>query len=295
MSHYNSTFNFTNQIFRKYGGRLIVGNSVLDVQNNTGNTLKVVSNNGPVTLRLNQIYTLYDDDDYNGSDGLNWDGDIGEDIDEQSRTFKLMLPEDYITTNLLAAAYIQPEYLWAFSKGYNQSDTNFRVNVETEGVTSDAGFFTRMDNNVYPLNNPNNTDPRSEDFWVSYMKICYQPGPSSDFENYGESPLEGVNYEAETADIIGNNPTYIPSGSYGDLIFIETMRDSDDMEWPGFELKASEWTAIHEMGHQMGLGGDNTRFNYGIMNPPQNPFVPMVFVPQHINVLRWRRLSPGQH
>jgi hypothetical protein len=288
---YSSTFDLIpGTPFRKYGGRMVVGGVTLQVLNNTTNSVKVKSDGLPVTLRLNQIYTLYDDDDYNSSDGAAWDGDIGEDVRELSDTFSLMMPEDYITTNLLAAAYIQPQYNWAANRGYNQSNVDFRLNVDIDlGVT----YFTTTYNNSY--NGIGQPEIRSEDFWIAYLNICYQGNETADFDNYIETGLGGVVPNSSVINDVPSNPNQISQGGDGALIFIETMRDADDVVFEGQVRRTREWVAIHEMGHQLGLAGDNMKQNFGIMNPPRMPLDAMQFVPRHINVLRWRKFSPGQY
>lgn len=75
------------------------------------------------------------------------------------------------------------------------------------------------------------------------------------------------------------NSAGVPEGSQGSIIFLETMKDVGGVRYD---------TAPHEIGHQFGLKGDVP--NLGIMSYGTDTF----FVPQHLNVFRWRIKSPGQ-
>lgn len=76
----------------------------------------------------------------------------------------------------------------------------------------------------------------------------------------------------------------VPIGAQGSLTFIEAMRDGN-ASTNNSRIK----TVPHEIGHQLGLRGDQPGNEFGLMN--YNNL--LTLVDKYVNVLRWRRSSPG--
>jgi len=81
----------------------------------------------------------------------------------------------------------------------------------------------------------------------------------------------------------------VPAGGEGSLIYLEVIRDSL-VNRGGQSIDVDKRIVPHEVGHQFGLQGDIPIF-YGIMS---NGVAPNTFVPDHLNVMRWRVHSPGR-
>ena len=99
----------------------------------------------------------------------------------------------------------------------------------------------------------------------------------------------GATVNIHTVDDV-TSASQVPVGSQGSLVFIETMRDLDLFlitggDWSDFRIRS----APHEIGHQFGIEGDAAGVDFGIMNPTGD----LKFVDRHLNVLRWRKRSPG--
>jgi hypothetical protein len=128
----------------------------------------------------------------------------------------------------------------------------------------------------------------SDAFWVVYLQVAYQEDASQDNDPNFEEGLTGATtaYVDGLTDSVVNSAG-VPRGADGSLIFLEVMRDVEINQ----SLPRLRRTPAHEIGHQMGLRGDNPT-GFGIMSyQDSNAYS---FVPQHINILRWRIKSPGQ-
>src|SRR6185295_19108254 len=97
----------------------------------------------------------------------------------------------------------------------------------------------------------------------------------------GVTLVSGPTWDVVTSSAQLNN-TFSP----GSLVFLEAARDIAVEK----SSNARKAVAPHEVGHQFGIAGDNPSpiFSFGIMVPGGTP----VFVPMHLNLLRWRVHSP---
>ncbi len=130
------------------------------------------------------------------------------------------------------------------------------------------------------------------DFWIGYLLLGYQSedsfDPPEEGARLGVAPPAG-----DPADSYANNANNflnIPLGSDGAMIFLETMRDVDKTNGANVRIQ----TAPHELGHQFGLGGDDSepQNGWGLMGYTNS--YEMHLVPSHIKILRFRSRSPGQ-
>jgi len=217
---------------------------------------------------------LVDDDDFNSNDASSLRGDQGEDVVALTQTFSRMQESDDPTANVYAPAYIRPVYDGGGSASNNNGNVSFVLNVanNTTGILNQINLGRSSGAN------------ESDNFWVAYVQVAYQPEALTDFDPNTESSTGGYTIvNGDTDDV--SSSAGVPIGGDGSLVFIETMRDR--VRFPGSILDTI--TAPHEVGHQFGLKGDAAGF--GIMF---NSSEPPVFVDRHLNVLRWRVKSPGQ-
>jgi predicted Zn-dependent protease len=70
------------------------------------------------------------------------------------------------------------------------------------------------------------------------------------------------------------------------MIYIEVQRDTELNNGIVRLIR----TVPHEVGHQFGLKGDDANNAFGIMSYGDD----LQFVPEHLNILRWRISSPGK-
>lgn len=271
------------------GGRLtLLGTSdELEVLDNTADQVRVRSASGAaVSLRINQLFGMYDDDDYD-SDNLFYSGDNQEDIEATGDTFARLRPSPLVNENPFAAAYIEPNFTWAEGQpGMNDTDVTFRLNVPiTSQFRTEYGVVNEF---------RDSDGSERDDFWVGYILIGYQWGTLVDNDPMEETGGGGVAPAVNQLTAFTNETTSheIPPGGVGAILFLENMRDID-FEDPTarFRLK----TAPHELGHQFGLLGDDSPLPPGLNDWGLMGYNPSLeFVPTHINVLRWRYSSPGR-
>ncbi|MGH9945909.1 MAG: hypothetical protein ACRD6X_01770 [Pyrinomonadaceae bacterium] len=301
---------------RFQNGRMTFGSNNLEVLDNTDTALQIRSNNGNVTLFINGIFQLFDDDDFNDDDGPSPNGDGTLDGDDQenitfrgssmfSETFSHLQPSTDTFQNPFAAAYVEPDYTWAEGQtGMNDPNASFRNRID---VTP----------NLFPVERPivnENRDSESaemDDFWVGYILIGYQAGfaPILGLDLDGD-PIRIQNAVLMDGVVGGVSPTPtdasidlddtttdsidVKPGGIGSIIYIEGMRDfdfsilSNPNPPPTIIPDLRTRTVPHELGHQFGLRGDVPSF--GLMSVNEIPR----FVPEHINIIRWRLTSPGK-
>lgn len=229
-------------------------------------------------------FILVDDDDFNGNSPIKpaLNGDIGEDVNANPNTFKLFRDSDLPAENVFAPAYIRPIFDGGGNAANNSSSIPFVLNVpKTQSL---SGEIAQIDGARDSKNS------ESDDFWVVYVQLgyqydidyCWDPPDATTGAAGGITVLFGITNTASSRESV-------PRGGNGSIIFLEAIRDvlgtllDDGQDVP------------HEVGHQFGLAGD-TKVNsggvdYGIMSYGSSN---LTFVPQHVNVLRWRVKSPGQ-
>ena len=267
-------------------GIMLADSGIVHINSNESTNITVY-NPTPVTLYPGIKYKIYDDDDFNSDNSLNgFDADNGENITTLFDSFNLMQENDDTDCsdkqcNVFAAAYIVPDYSW---NTYNTTDISFVQNVSS----TDHSLTTDQINRGLGSNSV-----QSDDFWIVYIQIGYQPAVSEDCDPNKNNCLGGV-----TPSLITNardamrNYEEIPQGAEGSIVFIEAMRDYD-ANAPGSSLKFRIQTIPHEIGHQFGLRGDNrdpvTLPVQGLMGYSSG----FTFADEHLNIIRWRKKSPG--
>lgn len=294
------------EINRFQGGRMKHGPHNFEVVENTATAVRVRNPAGNVNTTINGLYQLFDDDDFNDTDGAppgdgTLDGDDGEDVTFRGNsmfeeTFSRLQPITDLSQNPLdknpyAAAYIEPDYAWAEAQpGMNDTNVQFQLNV--------AFTPPNYDNERSIVNqNRDSAGLEHDEFWIGHILIAYQPDdgwtggtPSVLDGDPNDSVLAGtappISWSLAWTDSVVDSLGVTP-GSIGALIYIEAMRDSDAFDAGDYRIRA----APHELGHQFGIRGDNPVFDFGIMGAEGS----LYFVRDHINIMRWRRASPGEN
>lgn len=270
----------------------------LSVTGNTINTIDVTNTgSSQITIQDGTNYRLYDDDDYNSNNTASLHGDENEPIVRFGDTFRHMSDSltggtyaDGTPINILASAYILPEYSWAENTmNYNQSNVVFDRNVEEADIS--LLEHTKRDS-IF--------DERPG-FWIAYFIISYQgrANADSDGENHNQEGITGTDacdcYNSLSCP--GMPCTSYPQGGHASFLFLEALREGNIGRSlsQGNTITETEIVAPHELGHQFGLRGDI--FNstlFAIMDYPTISIATRVgFHPEHINIMRRRVNSPG--
>ncbi len=254
-------------------------------------------------------FTVYDDDDYNEDDTLD-NGDSSEQIVPLPESFKYLSVEDGNypdgkPKNVYAGAYIMPEYNWAQSVvNYNQTNLPFVLNVPENSIGLDLNA------------NRNSATHETDGFWIAYLLVAYQGADDSDADGeaaavLGTGPPTSVTNLCDcyqSATCVGTICSVPPKGVSGSFIFQEVMQDATRsfLRDAGMSIESKGTTGPHELGHQLGLNGDNrdpitnlstrTVATYKIMDYPHRPTETDDYFlhPEHINILRRRIKSPGE-
>lgn len=254
-------------------GRMIVNGVAYSVFFNQTRNLGIRTPTN-VPPPIGASFVLYDDDDFNDS-GI-YQGDDGEDVDLLADTLQTIQASDDASQNVFSPAYIRPDYTYAQGRGYNTSTAQFTLNVLLGTANLDGQIYTGW----------NSFNDESDDFWMVYLQAAYQHDTPRDNDPNSESAVGGVTptYAGLIDSVI--NSSQVPLGADGTLMFMEVVRDYVTRN--GGNLRTQ--TAPHEIGHQFGLKGD-TAMGFGLMSYDDTE--PQIFVPEHLNVLRWRVKSPG--
>lgn len=207
--------------------------------------------------------------------------------------------------NILAKAYVYPDFQWSINKGYNQTNVTLQLNLSGQ-----TNINSTVNEKRGSLNDSRN------DFWISYFVFGYQPSKTNDFDGQIGGLFEGPT-TGETPAIVcdclnssvcpsGRTAcSTVPQGGVGTVIYLETSRDftkfwsSPPSPLTSKMLNEVQTTTSHELGHQFGLKGDIASREFKIMdyvNPISDPtgIVDVEFHPEHVNLIRRRIKSPGQ-
>lgn len=288
-------FHYAGNGYRFTGGQIIINSTRFAVESASGdgevspceNTVSV-HNDQLVSIPVGASFILYDDDDWNNSHGAILDGDGPlEDIEPlPNRTFRLMESSNDPARNVFAAAYIMPVIDGGGDLKNNQSSLTFRANID---------FGDSWDTQV--LSKIGSAGSESDDYWIVYLQLAYQDDVSNDADPNWEGGRGGVtNHGGQSSLFTTDRVTgpNVPLGAQGSVVFMETCMEREKYFLSLPDPPATpDWTirtAPHEIGHQMALAGDDRESRLGIMSYKAAP----VFVPTHINVLRWRVKSPGK-
>ncbi len=296
-------------VSRFQNGRILIGKRTFGVLDNSGTSV-YLRGVPPLAgkIKIPSDFILFDDDDYNANDAL-VDGDDNETIDRLPESFAHVTSNegtdgDGNPLNVFAKAYIRPEYDWAESANYNQSNLAIPLNVSESTVP-----------NLISLNR-NTAEFERNEFWISYILVAYQGdiGKDADGEDQagsGISPAVPTTYLCDcyrATTCTGTSCTSLPIGGQGALVYQEVMQDSKRtfLQRANLSIKLIGTTVPHEIGHQFGLMGDNRdpithvpnrlSATYKIMDYPNRPTQSdeFEFHPEHLNLLRRRVRSPGQ-
>lgn len=253
------------------GVLLVLGGARYDIVSNGSTWVEIATPAG--FPHGNVTCWVFDDDDFNSNNPFN--GDTNDDVESLADTFTLLQhKDDDPAKNILAPAYIHPEYDGGGSLANNQTAVQFKANIPT-GTTNwdlqlDLGW--------------NSEANERDDFWVILVQLAYQEDIASDTDPDPQEATGGGTATYGIADDL-TGCVGMPLGGDGSLVFLETQRDVD---LRGYDLKKRSMP--HEVGHQLGLKGDNMSVpEFGVMNPEGG----LTFGPRHLNVLRCRVKSPG--
>ena len=162
-------------------GKMVVGSDILEIDSNTAIDFTLRSAGAPVSLFYGQTFVAFDDDNYNNVHVPGTFADNGEDIGELEETFSKMRESDLESRNSFVKAYIRPEYSWAASRNYNQSNVPFVLNVQNGNELDQINPYrgSRYD--------------EDDEFWVAYLQLSYQGDVQEDNDPfYTEDETGGV-------------------------------------------------------------------------------------------------------
>ena len=277
------------------GGRLASDNGVsLYVDGSSCNAQNIctvsLTNKGFRKVQIPQgtAFKLYDDDDFNVDDQGSLNGDFQEDVGypnnafENSDNFKHIqnadgLYSDGTPKNVYAPSYIRPEYDWS-KNNYNQDNIPFLLNINEN------------ENDLLPVidQHRGSRNSESDNFWVAYILIAYQGNKAEDGD--GDIHTPGIARNGFTSDVV-NDSQSVPAGCDGAIFFIEVASDRERQGNPSDRPVLT--TIAHEIGHQFGILGDQAN-SQKIMGYYPNGPVQFEFIPDHLNLMRWRIPSPGK-
>jgi hypothetical protein len=318
-------------------GRMISGSDSFLVGSNSATSLDVYNTTTRnITLSNGASFTVYDDDDYNANDStiaagnLNGptylvDGDQSEPIVQLPGLLANLSNADgnnadLSPRNVYASAYVMPEYGWAQTAGYNQTNLTFDANVSSDQTNTDELYAALTANR-------GSANVEHAEFWVAYFLIGYQGNEDEDGDGCSINPATNdcatdtsMNILPEGAvpgiakrtlasvspcDCLSsttcpaampqrNAPiacTAVPTGSFGALIFQEVQQDVF-RSWlllQSVSVNQIPTTAPHELGHQFGLAGDQKQVTFGLMDYSALPSAnAMALHPEHIKLIRSR-------
>jgi hypothetical protein len=231
------------------------------------------------SLLVGKSFVLVDDDDFENDDPTD-NGDDMDDVSETSATFYKMQPSDSNKENVFAQVYIMPVYDGGGASENNNTGIQFIQNLSENLLIQQLNIGR------------NSGSAESDNFWISYVQIAYQPGtdtdrdPDTDRKLIPDDTDLGVTPDVEAIDVVLPNCSNVPRGAVGSFLFQEVIKDIFHLEG----LTDKGFTAPHEIAHQFGILGDQNGLK--IMSKELNP--DPTFIPEHIHLIRCRVKSPGQ-
>lgn len=228
---------------RYAGGTIKIGDRRLPITSN-GIATVIADNPSEFDIAMGQPYVLYDDDDFNSSDGELPDGDEGEPVVGSDERSMLDSTDNECSPNpnpgvcsVLAPAYIRPVY---DLPGSNDFAPFFEYLIEDDRNPLFDRWFLNKDYEA------------REDFWAIYLLNAYQHSESTD--NDPETPFLGIPFRTRA---ITNN--------LGVVLYLELNRGQEynymDDENPGIpEWRNRPVSRRHELAREVGFmfGGHPT-------------------------------------
>jgi hypothetical protein len=243
-------------------GRMIIGTRSFTVVRNDSTSV-TIQNPSIFSTAGGEVFTLYDDDDFNDDDPL-LNGDEGDNVPEPD--LSLLQPTDSAcpdeisaaNCNVFAPAYIRPVYdLQDFL-----DEVTFSANVDDFSILS-----------IRQFNFENRATQASQTFWTIYLLGGYQ------YTVYADGDPDSLPVAAES----GNLSVYGVADSVGATIFTELgrAREYERMNrenMTGFpRWQDRPVTRKHTMAHEVGHLFDGGHFdidvefnNAGLMSPSEN-------------------------
>jgi hypothetical protein len=221
------------------GGVLVSGIRKFRIVDNTTNDVTLTTLFGnTLNISPNENVTLYDNDDYNKSNGKNLIGDNGENITNPNYMFEALNPSlDLPGDNILAPAYIKPVYDAVDTRDDNVFHTNLpatdpnNINSSRDNIRS---FFDKWDSFG------TNTDRK---YWSVYILGAYQPEITEDGDGEDGVVLGIVD------EITDNNNSKEGSGA---LLFLEPIRQFPLFSTNRTDPSSTQVILAHELGHLFG-------------------------------------------
>lgn len=277
------------------GGNIIVGTKKYPVSANFVDEITIV---GSVSgIRVGDLIKVVDDDDFNANDvtgsgnqrTLVPDGDEQEKIDSIDGLLSLMKESDLVSENVFAAAYIIPKFDGGGALINNSPSVEFKLNVNDTDADLIAQVYKGIQTTLLELNGNGEIIDAifsgTDDFWISYLQLCYQGDILQDKYPNTEISVEGVTIVFDNSDLIISSPNDpVPQGGIASLIFLENAHENTHFT----EVKGVSTLVPHEIGHQFGLVGDTATTDVMGNNGSTRKFLG-----KHINIMRWRVKSPG--
>jgi hypothetical protein len=223
--------------FRFSDGRLVAGNKKFRViSSGLDYVILKPQYGGASTVMQGERFVLYDDDDYNNSNGSELIGDNGENITNPSYMMEgLSATSDLPDDNILAPAYIKPVY----DAIDTRDDNTFHLNLENSQQTTIRAFFDKWDSSA------TNTDRK---YWSAYILGAYQPEESADGDGLGSNTYALVDC------VSGNTTNGCDGEGSGTLIFLEMNRKRELQAFSTLKTnpQSLQVTVAHEIGHLLG-------------------------------------------
>lgn len=214
------------------GGRIVLSGTPLGTINLpilVSSAHSVLVQSGVSAAWIGSSVKLYDDDDMNVNDGVNKDGDTGEDVPMPDIGW--MQDSDDPLRNKFARAFIRPTYDLTHNDGALPFVLNMPKSNPASPDPSDADFLAVSKFDNFTLRN----DP---DYWAVYLLGAYQPPQGDDLD-----PDDSDSYFGITCYCLGS------------LVFVEITADAAGHQLtaessPGYQFYFDPRdTPVHEVAH----------------------------------------------